>query len=184
MNAEVILITGMKHSGKSVVGKALAGLSGLPFYDLDQLIEDEYRKNTGRMLPVREIYSAEGTEKFRRVEADAAAAAGGISRGVIALGGGTPENQAAMDLLASLGTVVLLEEDPDLIYRRIEAGGIPPFLQDPVKNPREMFDELYQRRRIIYRRCSDITFQVQGRTVDQAAESLLAVLNNLSKEEL
>jgi shikimate kinase len=183
MKHMVILIMGMKHSGKSSIGKKLAGISGLPFYDLDKIIEAGYRQKNGRNPGIREIYSQEGADGFRRLEAEAARTAAGFSRGVIALGGGTPENKAAMDRLAPLGTAVLLEEDPDVIYDRIKAGGIPPFLNDPVRSPREIYDELYQKRRQVYRRYSDVIFPVNGKSVEQAAEFLLKVLNNLNNEE-
>ena len=58
-----IFLIGFMCSGKSRVGKVLAPLLGLPFVDLDRVIEQ-------RVGPVLPFFQREGEEAFRGVEHD------------------------------------------------------------------------------------------------------------------
>ena len=57
-----IYLYGPPGSGKSSVGKILAGNLNLPFFDLDQKIEELSK------LSIPEIFSASGEAAFREIE--------------------------------------------------------------------------------------------------------------------
>ena len=61
----IIYLVGMPGSGKSVVGRELAGRLGVPFVDLDEEIERE----AGRS--VSQIFTEQGEPAFRAMEATA-----------------------------------------------------------------------------------------------------------------
>ena len=175
MNGRIFFIIGMKHTGKTTVGKALAEEMDLPFYDLDDIIRELDTKKTGGTRSVREIFRAKGPEGFRKLEGKAAKVLSGkIHSGIAALGGGTVSNPKAMKHLENRGTFVFLTEEPSLIYKRIEASGIPPFLLNLPVGPREAFMQLYSRRDEAYRHYADIVFPLEGRTPEEAVKALLA----------
>lgn len=88
-----IVLVGMPGSGKTTVGRKLAGLSGKPFVDLD----GEIVKRAGKPIP--DIFAQEGEGAFRDLETEALKAACAQSGQVIATGGGAvlrEENRAAL----------------------------------------------------------------------------------------
>ncbi len=75
------MLVGAPGSGKSTVGPLLAAELGLPFIDVDQVIEDRVGK------PVAEIFADDGEAVFRAFEESTTAELLG-EHGVLALGGG------------------------------------------------------------------------------------------------
>jgi shikimate kinase len=151
---------GMKHCGKSTLGRMLAERRSAAFYDLDELTAEIIGAEGG--VSIREFYRARGEEAFRLCEAEAARKLAGLCERdrhiVAALGGGTIENEAAMERLSHAGMFVYLESPPEVLFRRIAAGGLPPFL--PSERPYEAFLELYERRTALYRQRADLTVQL------------------------
>ncbi len=134
----LILISGLKHSGKSTLGKNLAERLGYEFYDLDLELssEDPLRRN----LSARDIWKNLGEGIFRSWETAAARRMASVCNiGVLALGGGTMDNSDAMKSLDSVKSRVwwFLDEDPLILWERVMAGGIPAFL-DP-ERPKDDF---------------------------------------------
>ncbi len=62
------IFSGLKHSGKSTHGKLFAESRGLAFFDLDDLIEDSYYRNSGERLNCRKIFIKHGEDFFRGLE--------------------------------------------------------------------------------------------------------------------
>ena len=78
---ERVVLVGAPGSGKSTVGPLLAAELGLPFVDVDQVIEERVGK------PVAEIFADDGEAVFRAFEESTTAELLG-GQGVLALGGG------------------------------------------------------------------------------------------------
>ena len=57
-----IYIVGFMGSGKSTMGPVLASKMDRPFYDLDDLIEEEQERT------ISEIFESQGEEHFRKLE--------------------------------------------------------------------------------------------------------------------
>lgn len=88
----LIVLLGYMGSGKSTVGKALAGRLGLPFIDLDAHIEAE----VGLSIP--EIFKSKGELFFRKTEHELLVELLESDQGrVLSLGGGTPAYAGNMD---------------------------------------------------------------------------------------
>ena len=89
---ETVILVGAPGSGKSTVGALLAERMGVPFADVDTVIEDR----TGRSIA--EIFADDGEPAFRALEE--AVTAELLSRpGVLSLGGGavlSPTTRAAL----------------------------------------------------------------------------------------
>ncbi|MFC6469456.1 shikimate kinase [Gordonia humi] len=137
-------------SGKSTVGRALGAL-GLDFVDTDAEIE----RRAGRTIP--EIFAADGEDGFRAIEADTVRDVLATSRGIVALGGGSPTVPAIREALTG-HHVVYLEIGPDDGYERV-SGSDRPMLADP--DPRARYAAILASRVDAYR-------AVAAQTVDAA----------------
>src|SRR5512136_3128741 len=141
-----VILIGMKHCGKSTLGAALAARWGCPFYDIDLMIEDYHTAETGQVLTVREIFTAEGEEHFHRLEAKAITdlylRMDDKTPGVVAVGGRTALNMKVDRLIQTMGVVVYLEVSPDEMFARVQRNGLPPFLDK--NDPEAHFKQIYE----------------------------------------
>ena len=140
MIAPRILLVGLKHSGKSTVGRALARDLDVAFFDLD----DEILRLCDYAGTIRELYQMVGGSAFRGLEAEAAHALADRSA-VVATGGGTIENDEAMAVLQRVATVVFLDVSIEILVERVFRAGVPAFV-DPSR-PEDDFREICERRR-------------------------------------
>jgi shikimate kinase len=177
-----IVLMGMKHCGKTTLGKMLAPRLALPFIDLDHRIEEIARERWGGAEKIRDLYGRLGKEGFAILEAEALErTAEDLTRRrspcVLALGGGTIENPGGLKFLAGLVRFFYLEEDEDVLFARISSGGVPPFL-DPL-SPRESFRKLYQNRAALYRDRADVILDLRNLTPLEGLEKLLAAVKGV-----
>lgn len=117
-----VFLIGFMCSGKSTVGRALAPLLGMPFVDLDRVVE----QRVGPLLPYIQKH---GEAAFREQEA---AVLQELLRGadaVVGTGGGTPCQQDHLERMKQAGTVVWLDVSWEPLIARIErSGGDRPLL--------------------------------------------------------
>ena len=59
-----IIIVGMKHSGKSSLGKGLASYFSLEFFDTDKIIEEKTN------MSVRNLFVEKGEQAFKDAEVE------------------------------------------------------------------------------------------------------------------
>ncbi len=130
-----IVLTGFMGTGKSHVGRLLAGRLGWEFVDTDAWIEAQ----TGRRVAA--IFHDDGEVAFRAWEAMAAVHFGRGERQVIATGGRLLLDPAnALDLAAG-GLVLCLTATPETILARVrQEAGRRPLLEggDPVGQIRRL----------------------------------------------
>jgi shikimate kinase len=180
----LIVLVGMKHSGKTTIARRLAADMRLCCYDLDDEIQASQKRTGGPGSGIREIYSRLGAQAFRVLEEDCsrqliarigpAACGCGLVRAVAALGGGVADNPAALGLWKQAGLLVMLEAAEEILFERIARGGLPPFLPDG--DPRAAFHELYERRTAVYRTVADLRVNVDGLGPRPAADRVRQAL--------
>ncbi len=141
-----IILTGPKASGKSSLGKLVAEQLNIPFFETDAAAEELYRKDTGRELNCRQIFSEHGEDFFRQLEAKAVKQVSEKDWCLISTGGGTIFSHENRSLLSRNSLRVLLKADDELLWARMALGGIPPFLQGPdgMKKFQERNRRLYE----------------------------------------
>lgn len=101
-------------AGKSYWGARISQLTGLPFIDLDQAIEESSRKS------IRQIFEEKGEERFRQEESAMLHALIEKQSGfVMACGGGTPCFLQNMDYMKESGTVVWLNPPTEILLTRL-----------------------------------------------------------------
>ncbi|MDD5728283.1 MAG: shikimate kinase [Victivallales bacterium] len=174
-----IVICGMKHCGKSTHGEFVARRLACPFIDTDRLLEQEYFRRERNPLNFREIYNLHGEEYFRRLEADViheliASAAAVDGKQVIALGGGVPVNPFLGGELKKLGFFVFLQNEPEVLFRRILKKGLPDFLQGA--DPYAKFLELCRERGRRYTELADLTIRLDEDLPVKAAGSKISAM--------
>ena len=114
-----IVIIGFMGSGKTRVGKRLAKDLGLPFIDVDRLMN----------LSAREIFERFGEPYYRALETLALKQLIQDSeRKVISLGAGLPLQEQNEKYLRELGTVVYLKGSLATLKKRLEGSKKDPML--------------------------------------------------------
>ena len=138
LGQRAIVLVGMMGSGKSSVGRRLAGRLGLSFVDADTEIE------TAAHMTIPEIFAQRGEAEFREGERRV------ISRVlttraplVLATGGGAFMNAETRERVKELGISVWLKAEPDVLMRRVRKRSNRPLLQtaDPEATLRRMLAE-------------------------------------------
>jgi shikimate kinase len=172
-NPGLVVLLGSKHSGKTSAGKALSDLLAVPFYDLDELIEEKTGKSP------RALYGL-GEAVFRSAEYEAlkaflkAGKPGGKNlpgfSAVLATGGGIIDNRKAADLLSGKYMKICLEAGAESAWERIAAGPLPAFL--PPENPREAHTRIHERRTKACRAFADLVIPVEGKPPEAIAAEI------------
>lgn len=145
-----IYLCGFMGCGKSYIGKLLAERKGMPFADLDSYIVEK----EGRSIP--EIFQHSGEPYFRQLEASCIKELEGC---VVATGGGALINENTAEYANAHGITLFLDAEFELCYDRIKEDGNRPLV---VNNTKEQLREIFEKRREIYKKHSQITVKVRG----------------------
>jgi shikimate kinase len=169
--ADVVLV-GMMGTGKSTVGRLLAGRTGRPLLDSDELVE----LRTGKT--VRELWAEHGEPGYRELETAALRDAIGTTPGgaVIAAAGGVVLREENRRLLRESGALVVwLRARPEVLYERVRPsidGGHRPLLDD---DPLGTLARLDAERAPLYAEVADEIIDVDHLTPGRVAERIAGV---------
>ncbi|MEV1240898.1 shikimate kinase [Nonomuraea sp. NPDC050022] len=157
------VLIGPPGSGKTTLGRLLAGLLGVSFRDTDADVEATAGK------PVADIFIEEGEARFRELELLAVRKALAEHDGVLALGGGAVLNEEAQELLAGQPVVYLQVGLSDAV-QRVGLASARPLL---VLSPRSQLKKLMEERRPIYERLAVLTVVTDKREPAELAEEIM-----------
>lgn len=138
-----IVLIGMPGTGKSIIGKLLAELTGKTLQDTDARIEEEAK------MTIPEIFEKEGEAGFRDRESAICKKLGKERNLIIATGGGAilrPEN---VDALRQNGTLVHITRSIDKL----------PTRGRPLSQNIETLKKMEAQRMPLYKAAADITFR-------------------------
>ena len=138
-----IVLIGMPGTGKSLIGKLLAELTGKTLQDTDAKIEEEAK------MTIPEIFEKEGETGFRDRESAICKKLGKERNLIIATGGGAilrPEN---VDALRQNGTLVHITRSIDKL----------PTRGRPLSQNIETLKKMEAQRMPLYKSAADITFR-------------------------
>ena len=138
-----IVLIGMPGTGKSLIGKLLAELTGKTLQDTDTKIEEESK------MTIPEIFEKEGETGFRDRESAICKKLGKERNLIIATGGGAilrPEN---VDALRQNGTLVHITRSIDKL----------PTRGRPLSKNIETLKKMEAQRMPLYKAAADITFR-------------------------
>ena len=139
----MIALIGLPGSGKSTVGRQFARRLQIPFFDSDQVIEQQLG------CSIREYFDREGEECFRDVEEAVIDQLTQHPQGVLSTGGGVVLRAANRQHLHERSQVVYLNSSPDELCRRLRHDVSRPLLQ--VANPLGRLCDLHTLRDPLYR---------------------------------
>lgn len=145
MNRRFALL-GMPGSGKTTTGLCMANKLGLPFYDLDQYIE----QLSGKSIP--EIFHKQGEQEFRLLESAMLEQFlhQAPEQFILATGGGTPCFFQNMDLLNKHCKTIFLDPELEVIQQRLVGTNHPILKQTPAENVMHLLKELKKNRLAYY----------------------------------
>ena len=165
--ADRLVLVGMMGSGKTTVGRELAGRLGWAFLDSDAMVE----ASTGST--VAELFRARGEEAFRAEESRVLAEAlSSDAPTVVSAAGGTVLDPSNRALLAGPAIVVWLRADPDTLAARVGPGGHRPLLGADHATALRELDAV---RRPLYEEVADVVVDVDGIDPSRAADRILAL---------
>jgi len=132
-----LVLVGLPGSGKSTVGRLVAGELGAPLFDIDSLLVREMG------MPVAQIFGMVGEPRFREMEQKAVlAAVEAREPAVIVPGGGWAAQPGHMHEARAYALLIYLRCLPSTAARRVEQGETRPLLVgvDPVERMRKLLE--------------------------------------------
>jgi shikimate kinase len=158
-----LILIGMRGTGKTGIGRCLAETLQRPFFDTDQLVEQEI----GEAIP--HYVGRLGWDPFREVEHLVISRMAEQRQAVISTGGGALTYARNIEVLKPTGVVILLAADPLTLARRLERSYVrPPLTQEP--NLGAEMCALWRQREPIYRGVCDVVLCVDAQTDDAQAD--------------
>lgn len=130
-----IVLTGMRGSGKTTIGKKLAVEIKAKFMDIDNEIQRLEKKN------ITEIVEKKGWKYFREKENLLIKKLNQKKRVIIATGGGSMIEQKNRSLLKKNGIVVFLHCPIEILKKRIENDPLSTSQRPELKNLKTLFKE-------------------------------------------
>lgn len=164
-----VFLCGMMGSGKSTIGKIIAQKTGFPFQDLDTIIED------GEGMTIPEIFKTRGEEYFRKTESFWLIQHARTAKGILALGGGSLQNQQLVDHLKMYGWLVFLNASASVLYNRLKQSKHRPMLSSAGSDLKQRIEALLEERRSFYEQ-AHITIEVDSLETDEIANQLIKKL--------
>jgi shikimate kinase len=163
-----IFLIGPMGSGKTTIGKHLANILSLDFYDCDHELE----RLTGATINL--IFDIEGEAGFRLRENRLLKQLSAKNGVVISTGGGVICNEENRRLLRSRGYVVYLKTSIENQLRRLGQDKSRPLLQTQDRAQRLM--DLAQERNPLYDATADMVFSTLNTSVFASAKALSSAI--------
>lgn len=161
-------------TGKTAVGKRLAGILNMDFFDSDQEIEQV----TG--MSVARLFQKHGEIRFRSEETLMIQKLATKRNAVIATGGGIVLNSENIELLRSSGYLICLTAKPDVIFDRVKRRNNRPLLKKG--DTYETIITLLDERKELYQ-CADFTVDTSNMDFEEIINKILKFLSGKKGEE-
>ncbi len=166
---ERICLIGLRGAGKSTLGRGAAEALGVPFIELNTVIEERAG------IPVAEIMALYGPEGYRQLEADALMqVAQSRSRVVVEAAGGIVAEPESFDrLLEQFHTVWIKAGSEDHMNRVRAQGDTRPMGNDP--RAMDQLRAILKAREAAYSRADGVV-DTAGATVSDSLKALIALI--------
>jgi shikimate kinase len=159
-----IVLTGFMGTGKSTVGRRVADLLKIPFFDVDETI----KRQTGRTIA--DLFRDRGESGFRVLESATIQELSMQLKAVIATGGGALMNPQNREFLEKNGVLVCLSARTGTLLERLKDDLTRPLLAG--ENTEQRMERLMQERQAVYAMCP-IQIQTDEKTIDQVAREVV-----------
>ena len=158
-------LIGMMGSGKTTIGNLLSKKLDHNFFDIDQIIEKNYKTTISNFF---EIY---GEKKFRDIESSMLKKLNG---GIISCGGGIILNNDNISFMKDNGICILLKASTNTLKSRLNGNNSRPLLkQDEDKTK---IDTIWKERREKYLYTADYEFNTDQKTPVQITSKIIETI--------
>ncbi|MDD4496282.1 MAG: shikimate kinase [Eubacteriales bacterium] len=154
-----IILIGMPGAGKSTIGPLLAEKLGLSFADTDDIIKE----SDGREL--RDIVAQDGFEGFLRLQQKILMSRE-LKGCVISTGGSVIKSEALMSYFSSIGRIVYLKTDVEILEQRLAPGR--RLARANGQTIRQMFEE----REPLYIKYAECIIDCTGKNPEEIASEI------------
>ncbi len=166
-----LALVGYRGTGKSTVGRIVAGRTGRPFVDADAALEARFGES------VRSIFERHGEPVFRDREERVLLELTAGPAAVIATGGGAVLREANRNALRRFGLVVWLTADPETLAGRLRSSPSAVAGRPALTAAGTLAEvaDLVRAREPLYRDVADAEVSTVGRSPAEVAGAVLAV---------
>lgn len=170
LRARRLCLVGLRGAGKSTLGSMLGQRRGVPFVELNRVIEEQ----SG--MPINELIAFFGQEGYRRLEAEALSRTVATHESVIlAVAGGIVADPETFSRLLQYFHTVWVKASPEEHMARVKAQGD---LRPMAGNPEAMahLQALLRARDTLYAQ-AEVALDTAGKPVEQSLEELVALVD-------
>jgi len=167
-----IYLIGYRCTGKSTVGRELAGQGHLSFYDTDEMVAANQKMSIAR------IVADHGWDHFRALENQYLRQLSTKGNSVVATGGGIVLQPGNIACMQTSGTTIWLRAEPQIIIARLLRDPATPNSR-PALTRQSLEEEVRSTlavRREHYRRAADLSVRTDTSSPDRIAARILALL--------
>ena len=167
-----IYLVGPMGSGKSTIGRLLAKKLGLPYFDLDKLIEDQEK------MSISDIFQKKNERYFRDLESITLVQYSQESNFVISTGGGCVLRDQNLYILRK-GLVIYLKISIETQFKRVKNRTHRPLLNNVTKDALAKFDK---ERGPVYSGISNIEVDVSNLDKEDVLSTIIKRLESYSEK--
>jgi shikimate kinase len=168
-----VVLIGMMGAGKTSVGRALADLWNVPFFDADAEIE------AASNCSVAQIFADYGEAEFRRLERQVVARLLESGHCILSLGGGAFMDTQTRERVKKAALSVWLKVDRQILLNRVLRHGDRPLLKEG--DPREKMAKILDEREPVYAE-ADLTVLCDDRPVTLTASRVREAIQSLTAQ--
>ena len=167
-----IYLIGPMGSGKSTMGRLLAKKLGLPYFDLDKLIEDQEK------MSISDIFQKHNEKYFRDLESITLKQYADESNFVISTGGGCVLRDQNLNILRK-GLVIYLKISIETQFERVKNRTHRPLLNNVTKDTLVLLDK---ERGSVYSSISNIEVDVSNLDKEDVLSTIIRRLESYSEK--
>lgn len=145
-----IALCGFMGAGKTTVGRKLARICGMTFYDADVYLEEREGKT------IQEIFAEQGESAFRALESNCLRELAAKENCVIALGGGAVLRPENVEIIKQTSWLIHIDPPLGRIIKNLSYSNHRPLLEKSGDKNAEI-RKLYNARKDIYHSVSDVS---------------------------
>lgn len=168
----LIFLTGFSTAGKSTIGPILANSLGFEFLDIDKEITVSEKKS------INDIFAEKGEAYFRQLEYDILQKASQRENTIVALGGGSLENDQSFNLICDSGLLVYLKSDIETLTKRLSSKDDRPMLKSatgeklPPEEIAQRVEQMFSKREQRYTSHASIEVYTDKTPIGKTIETL------------